>query len=861
MQIKVPDLSLVVLIGASSSGKTTFSKAHFNSSEVVSSDYCRMILSDDENNQSVNQEAFDLLHTIVDKRLKLGRLTVVDATNIQKSARKKLISIAKNNDCFPVAIVLNLPVALLKERNREREDRQIGQYVIKHHADEVRRSIRHLKQEGFRFIYVIKSLEELELVTIERKKSWNNKKDEKGPFDIIGDVHGCYDELIELLTRLNYKVETDYTKKYGVKITAPENRRLIFLGDLNDRGPKSVETFKLVMTCVEEKIAFFIPGNHEIKLLRKLSGKNVSINHGLDSTLKQLKKETDEFKEKLQIFIDQSVSHYVLDDGKLVVAHAGLPEHYHGRTSGRVRSFSIFGDVTGEKDEEGLPIRNDWTSDYRGDAVVVYGHVPQKKVYQSNNTFCIDTGCVFGGELTALRYPELECVSVLANDIYCDDNVNFKNDQAIRIDKNLIYAKDVLGNKVIYTRLLNQIKLKEENNIAAFETMSRFAINPNWLVYLPPTMSPSETSKDDAYLEYPTEAFNYYFSNGIEEIVCEEKHMGSRAIIVLCKNQATAKEKFNAMNGEIGICYTRTGRNFFNDRSLEQDFLNKVKGILDKTNFWDDFNTDWVVLDNELMPWSIKAQHLIHDQYAPIGLAGKVSLKKANELLEQVKDVQNQYIMNNKNGGASSFDINQLIEKTKERYTKINNYIKAYQNYCWDVVSIDDLKLAPFHILATEGFVHADKNHIWHMKTIEQYFDTKDSIIKRTNYIIVKNNEASIQKGIDWWLDLTKQGGEGMVVKPKEFINYGKKGPLQPAIKCRGKEYLRIIYGPEYDFKENLDTLKKRGLSKKRSMAIKEFSLGLEALKRFVQGEPLYRIHECVFGVLSMESDAVDPRL
>lgn len=862
MQIKVPDLSLVVLIGASSSGKTTFSNKYFNKTEVVSSDYCRSILSDNENDQSVNEEAFDLLHTIVNKRLKLGRLTVVDATNIKQSARKNLVRIARENDCFPVAIVLDLPEKILQERNKERNDRNINSYVITKHFKEVKRSIKRLKKEGFRFIYVIKSLEDFQAIEITRTKAWSNLKHEHGPFDIIGDIHGCFNELYDLLTKLGYNIKKDSDAKYGFKVTPPKGRRLVFLGDINDRGPNTLECFKLVMTCVNENIAYCIPGNHEIKLLRKLNGRNVTINHGLESTLNQLENESETFINELKDFIDNLRSHYVFDDGKLVVAHAGLPKQYHGRTSGRVRSFSIFGDVTGEKDDNGLPVRNDWTIDYRGDATVVYGHIPQLTTYKSNNTYCIDTGCVFGGALTALRYPEYEIVSIRAKEKYCKDKVIFNElDQDFRQDRNLLYAKDVQGDKVIQTRLLNNIKINNKNSIAAFEVMSRFTVNPSWLVYLPPTMSPSETSNYNEYLEHPKEAFAYYFNKGVKEIICEEKHMGSRAVIVLCKDEVAAKERFNSFNGQIGICYTRSGRNFFNNKEEELAFLIRIKSILDKTNFWIDFNTDWVVLDNEIMPWSVKAQKLIKEQYAPIGLAGKVSLNKANEILVQAEKIKDKYILDDANGGASTFNIDELISKTNKRYNKVNSYINAYRQYCWDVKNIEDLKLAPFHILATEGEVHIDKTNIWHMETIKKYFDVGDSIIKITNYLKVTNDDVSIDKGVNWWLNLTEHGGEGMVIKPNQFISYGKKGILQPAIKCRGKEYLRIIYGPEYDFIENLNTLKKRGLGKKRSIAIKELALGIEALERFVKKEPLYRIHECVFGVLAMESDAVDPRL
>lgn len=189
-------------------------------------------------------------------------------------------------------------------------------------------------------------------------------------------------------------------------------------------------------------------------------------------------------------------------------------------------------------------------------------------------------------------------------------------------------------------------------------------------------------------------------------------------------------------------------------------------------------------------------------------------------------------------------------------------YQDAYRGYCWPVTSISDLKLAPFHLLATEGAVHVDKDHRWHMETLSRLGGEREDVVHRTAYRLVSlHDTGSCGEAVGWWRDLTSRGGEGMVVKPLAFIATGRKGLVQPALKCRGREYLRIIYGPEYTTAANLERLRARGLSSKRSLAIREFALGLEALERFIRREPLRRIHECVFGVLALESEPVDPRL
>lgn len=857
MEIKIPEFSLVLLIGASSSGKSTFAKKYFKPYEVISSDSCRAIVSNDENNQSATKDAFELLHYTLSKRLKNGLLTVVDATNVQFESRKKLIEIARQYHALTVAIVFAIPEKVCKARNAARTDRVLGDYVIRMQTQQLKRSIRGLKKERYANLYTFRSPEEVDQITaIHREKLYNNKKEITGPFDIIGDIHGCFSETIELLEKLGYLVAqvAEDSTNYGIKVFHPENRQVIFLGDLVDRGPDSPAVLKLAMSMVKDGIALCVPGNHDVKLHKKLSGKNVKLKHGLAETMEQLDGETPEFLEAVKGFIDSLISHLVLDDGRLVVAHAGLKEDMQGRGSGAVRSFCLYGETTGEIDEFGLPVRLNWAADYRGKAKVVYGHTPVPEAEWLNNTIDIDTGCVFGGKLTALRYPEMELVEVAAKEAYCVPVKPLNPIDASGLSQQQVYddvldISDLLGKQIIHTRLRQSVIIREENGIAALEVMSRFAVNPKWLIYLPPTMSPCGTSNLPEYLEHPHEAINYYKSRGIQQLICEEKHMGSRAVLVICKDEAAVAKRFGIRGEGIGICYTRTGRNFFTDQRLEKIFLNRVNEALTATDFWTKHQTDWVCLDAELMPWSAKAQALLQTQYAAVGTSALNALTATQKVLattlsrglEGVDDLVNQY------------------GKRKELITK---YTQAYRNYCWEVNSIDDYKLAPFHILATEGQVHVDKKHTWHMEQIAAICKGDPKLLQATHFkVIDTQDEESVSAAVNWWLALTENGGEGMVVKPLEFIAKGEEGILQPAVKCRGKEYLRIIYGPEYDLPKNLKRLKKRGLSRKRSLALRAFSLGVEALERFVKKDPLRKVHQCVFGVLALESEEVDPRL
>ncbi|MCP9495928.1 MAG: polynucleotide kinase-phosphatase [Pyrinomonadaceae bacterium MAG19_C2-C3] len=853
MKITIPELSLVVLIGASGSGKSTFAREHFRGTEVLSSDYCRGLVSDDENNQSATKDAFEVLHFIAAKRLQAGNLTVVDATNVQPEARKPLVALAREYHVLPIAIVLNVPERVCRERNATRADRDFGSHVVRQQNQQLRRSLGALRREGFRHVFVLKE-DEIESVEVERQPLWNNLKHERGAFDIIGDVHGCFDELCELLKKLGYVVERD--NNGGFNVATPDGRRAIFLGDLVDRGNNSPDVLRLVMSMRASGAAFCVPGNHDMKLMKKLSGKNVQLTHGLAETLAQLEKESPEFTESVRVFLDSLVSHYVMDDGKLVVAHAGLKEKLQGRGSGKVRDFCLYGETTGETDEYGLPVRYNWAAEYRGKATVIYGHTPVPEAEWLNNTINIDTGCVFGGRLSALRYPECELVSVDARAIYYAPAKPFLPvaDKALNAQQQLddvLDLEDVTGKRIIETTLARTVTIREQNATAALEVMSRFAANPKWLTYLPPTMSPSETTKETGLLEHPREAFSSFLREGIGQVVCEEKHMGSRAVVVVCREREVARKRFGITEDESGVVYTRTGRRFFDDAKLEAALLERINKAFAKSGLWDELETDWAILDCELMPWSAKAQELLRAQYAAVGCASRVAFDEALRSLQLAQ--------------TRTPEAGELLERFTRRAENARLYTDAYRRYCWTVSSLDDLRLAPFHLLATEGAAHFDKNHLWHIEHIKRLCDATDAddaLLIPTNFITVDVTDAESQAhGIAWWESLTDKGGEGMVVKPLEFIARGGRGLVQPAIKCRGREYLRIIYGVEYTAPENLERLRARGLSTKRSLALREFALGVEGLERFVRREPLRRVHECVFGVLALESEPVDPRL
>ncbi len=866
IELAVPALSLVVLVGTTGSGKSTFARRHFRPTEVLSSDAFRGMVADDENDQSATKDAFETLHYVAAKRLAAGRLTVVDATSVQPRDRASLVALARDHDVLPVAIVLDLPPEVSAARNAARPDRDFGPHVLRRQHDQLRRGLRGLQREGFRTVHVLRTPEEVDAATVVRTRLFNDLRHESGPFDVVGDVHGCRAELEDLLTALGYALERDDAGR-PVGARHPEGRRVVFLGDLVDRGPDTPGVLRLAMGMVSAGKAFAVPGNHENKLLRALRGRKVQVTHGLAESLEQLAAEPAEFRAAVERFVDGLVSHYVLDGGRLVVAHAGLVERYQGRASGRVREFCLYGQTTGETDEFGLPVRYPWAQEYRGRAIVLYGHTPVPVPEWVNDTLCLDTGCVFGGRLTALRWPERELVSVPARAVHYAPARPFPVDPSLggdplpadagraaaagRRDPELLDLTDVTGDRVIETRHHGRVKVRAEHAAAALEVISRFAVDPRWLLHLPPTMSPVATSHREGLLEHPDEAFSAYRADGVAAVVCQEKHMGSRALALVCRDERVAAARFGmpagGVSGAPGAVWTRTGRPFFGPE-LTAALVGRLRHAAETAGLFEELATGWLLLDAELLPWSVKALELLRTQYAAVGAAAGAVLPVAERLLEAA--------------GARGVDVQALLARTRSRRADTEAFVAAYRRYCWPTDGLDGVRFAPFQVLASDGAAHTARDHGWHLALADRLAAADPTLVLGTRRVLADTTDAdSTAAATAWWEALTGGGGEGMVVKPLAGLVRGPRGLVQPALKVRGREYLRIVYGPEYTEPGNLERLRSRGLGRKRSMALREYALGLEALERLAAGEPLWRVHECVFAVLALESEPVDPRL
>ncbi|UII56565.1 polynucleotide kinase-phosphatase [Cytobacillus spongiae] len=864
MDVVLPYAGIVLLVGPSNSGKSTLikefvDKGELLSSEMVSSDEVRLLVSDTdfidwkhrpsdeadalyEEYQRISVEAFGLMDRLIETRCRMNKLTVVDATHLHPDDRKRYIEMARRYHVPIVAIVLDVEQNILLERDEQR-DQPRGKRRIRQQYQVFKREKRFIKKEGYRATFFIKNPEDIQL---KRHRENPIELDVDNGIDVIGDIHGCYDELIELLLKLGYK---KHEEGYFIH---PEGRRFLSLGDVMSRGPRSIETMQFFMEHVDRGLAFMIDSNHGWKIARWLDGRKVTLAHGdelVEEEMKKFKEEhgeeqTQQLKEELKSFLLGAPSHYLLRKNgvpTLVCTHAGIKDEFIGKQSYDVSDFCRYGDNEG-LDENGKPIRKDWTIHHKTSTLVVWGHDPKPKPLMMNHTVNIDQGVVFGGELTALRYPEKEFVSVKAKRDYSGGSRNpLKELEKKRLDPPNI-AKFINGYKVL-TEDVGEIHVPKEYCISALDDVSHFTIPIEELVYIPPTMSPTPIpSVLEDYLEHPKEVIEYYRSMGVERMVAEKKHMGSRGILMIYRDKETGLKHVGRET--LGVIYTRSGRRFFAPE-VEKDVLKRLNQALTRYDYFKTYETDYVLLDAEIMPWNLKARELISNQYGHVSEHAILDRSFIKRKLEEAVD-------SNHNLEAWLSDYDKKLDNAKL-------FKEVFQKYCWDIEDISNIQIAPFHVLAHSHETFFDKPHTWHME-MNHEFAKMDGLFVETEYMVI-DDSSSEQAVIEWWETITSEGHEGIVIKPDIFITKSKGKLIQPAMKVRGRKYLHIIYGMDYLLPNNLERLKKRNVSKKQKLALKEFSLGVEGIRRLVGGESIERIHECVLGTLAMEADAVDPRL
>ena len=859
MQFKLPNGAIVLLIGPSNSGKSTLLQSLVDSgqlleSEIISSDYYRRLVADIdfidftavsiddediiyEEYQRISEQAFHALHTVVEARAKLNKISVIDATNLRGFERAKYFEIAKRNHVPVLALILNTSKEQLLARDVLRDNPR-GRKRVLQQFNTLKYELKTIKKEPFAKIYKVNDGS----VEIVREPNKLYLEIESG-FDIIGDIHGCYDEMLVLLKDLGYE-------QRGNVYVHPAGRRLISVGDIMSRGPKSIETMQFWLNQIEAGLSYMTDSNHGWKIARWLDGKNVSLNHGDELVEQEFieyekvhgEEAAESLKERFANMLLKAPSHYILTKNnrtKAVVTHAGIKDHYIGKESKRISDFCRYGDNQ-QTDSSSKPVRGDWFSQHKTSELIIWGHDVKVQPFKANRTINIDQGVVFGGELTAFQYPEqtFKSVKAFANYAGTEDNPILEAKNKRFSPPNVA---QFINGFAVHTTSGDQITIPKENALAAMDTFSHYTLPLEQVIYIPPTMSPTpQTSALPDYLEHPAEAFNYYKKNGILKMIAQKKHMGSRAVIFVAKNKEVAKELINSES--LGYITTRTGRAFFEQKE-QQQMVEKIHAELVGKNYFEQFNTNFVLMDAEILPWNLKAQSLIDQQYETVA---ENALMDRYKLIEKLKATEH-------------VDVTSWMEEYTDKYKNAARFDAVFRNYCWPTNELSGIQIAPFHILAHSSSTNFDQSHSWHMK-MNAYLAENSSLFIATEYRLIES-EQDEQEVINWWKDMTENGHEGIVIKPFDFLAYHKGKLLQPAIKVRGREYLRIIYGMDYTNEVTMKKLKQRNPSRKMKNALLEFKLGMEGISRFVSLESSNRVHECALATLALESDTIDPRL
>ena len=580
-------------------------------------------------------------------------------------------------------------------------------------------------------------------------------------FDIIGDVHGCDADLVALMERLGHPI--DPARPH------PQGRRLVFVGDLVDRGPATPAVVLRVKRLVETGRALGVAGNHDIRLAEALRGEPVEPGHGLEASLEQLAAESVAVRDEVAEFLAGLPGHLVLDDGRLIVAHAGLEDHHHGSDASAARDAAIHGAYTGDFDDRAMPVRDDWASGYGGAAAVVQGHTPVAEVEWFNNTICIDTGCVFGDRLTALRWPERELVSVSAGGAWGRSARGPLPPRRLRA-RPVAHPAPPLPPAAEAIATLRRLAVTEMARLSSVVPGNAVARDP-WVIHLPPTMSSCDPSHHGDGLEHPLGAFAHYAAAGLRQVVCEEKQTGLRGVAVVCRDAATAARRFGVADGTAGAIHSRTGHRCL-PATDEAALVTTIAAAAAAAGLWEALATDWLCLDGEL-----------------VGMAD----------------------------GAAD-------RSTPPR-------------------------LVFFHLLAAEGGTFFDREHAWHLDTLRRITTSQANggpLGVTLHRVVDLTRPIDVAAAIAWWHALTATGVEGIVVKPLTLAAAGTDGPVQPALKVRGADWLRRVYGNDYRAPESLESLRVRSLTTKRARALGQFAVGIEALERFVAGAPRERVAACL---------------
>lgn len=851
MNFEIPEFALVLLLGPASIGQEQFAAKHFEPRAYLNPNKFKDLIAEPETS-NLEEDSYTLLFQVLEMRLRHRQICCVDVPHLNVEELKKLKRLSKQYHCRLIAISFDFPLQESQKLNAELESNPIAPHIFKiKHSQHLQRS-KFLKEEGFRQILRFNSQAEANSAKLEFKKLRCDLRSEQGPFDIIGDVHGCLDELLQLLALLGYQIQKlDNPSKPWKPFTAshPEGRRIVFVGDYCDRGPDSPGVFKLVMSLFECNIALGVPGNHDDKLERKLSGRDVSLKHGLAETIEQFKEYPQEFHEEVRKFIKSLPSHIVLQNGELVVAHAGLKSSMHNRSSSEIHSFCIYGETTGQKDEFGLPIRLNWAANYSGKAMIVYGHTPILEAEWENNTIDIDTGCVFGGKLTALRYPEKELVHVNAIQKWMEPSrplsqIGNLNDQ--KVENKPALNANLFQENAGFTCQAGYLVTFRAHQIEAIQKhFSRHTVNPRWIASLPVPFNVIHSGKIKGYLEHPASAFDYYKEHGQNSVHLQLLESPIRATILLCKDEASAFRRIGSGSEGIGKIYGKNARPIFEDIKEEQSILRRISHHFQNEGIWDAFQTDWICFECEVRPFSKIAPDLFDGPFQSLSLAART----------QTDFVLNQLNAANKNEALiAEIETNtKLSQKEIREFDQVLKRLKTNQK---------SLRFVPLFVHATERKVNSKQSTKWHRALCEKIVNAVPTLFEMPVSIEIDlNSESEKRKAIEFWENECANSAIAALIIADQYYIDLHQDLIYPGIIARSPAFLRMIYGLQFDRPNSLLELQGKGNETINAAKLRQLGFLNDALSSFANYENWEITFRMIFAALGLEMQISDPRI
>lgn len=887
----LPDPSIVGITGSSSDSRIEILNRFFKIEEIISMDELSRWIPDDPWIQDHNkpEQVESIFFSIIEQRLKRNLMTALDIHGRGRPFRNQFIQLAKKYHFTPTLI------RLLSDAEASRELDQEDFFKAR-------------RQEGFRVIYQINK-DEFQDWRPSRRTSPTMRPDVEGAFDIIGDVHGCMDELLALTHRLGYRwTGNPLTLNPDFNWINPPGRRLFFVGDLVDKGPNSLEALSLVMRLTETGQSFCVPGNHDYKLARALGGmvfKKSDPDH--EAALQQVRAAGPKFAEKARTWIESLPSHYFLDAGRLVVSHAGSKRSHHGRDSNRILDFALYGATTGKTDSHGLPERLNWALDYHGETLVVHGHTPVEEPKWVNESVNIDTGCVYGGHLTALRYPERELVSEPARHEYSISrrplplNVSLLNQMESAPSANLksnplrpstasdprsgnpsnslnfqthkkqnqhtsnekLGWTDFQNLKVVETSTRGDVILREEEVKAAVHFLKSTQCWPWRIPFLAPGISAPDPCQDinSAGLESPATAFTYYRNNRVQEVLCVPTAYEPPFILALARDSSEAVERLGSQAGEVGIGFPVCGLLQTSDTPSPAEMSSLLKRIhrnLSEENFWERSQSDVAIFECSLTSHSVQAAEtkmkpkpLQHsNSMSQIVSAGMIDTNNILEKLERATE-----------HGTDWHFLTQSYLKSKRSLTEFTDWISKAQK---TTNGTELIQVRNFQLLATQKktFINQHYSAGAQILKLEQLAERDSELfIQPSSFLLDLHDVNACSSAVNLWEEHTREGMIGWVIRPAQGAQKGRRGWVQPALKCRGDMALKCIFGLNMSREAMNQSIQKNSLAARRSQVAREWALSLEALHRWTRQEPDWRIQECMVGILAVKCEPTDARL